>query len=174
MAILKILANIIKVLQSEISPSQIAGGVVLGMILGLTPFWSLQNFIVILLVIVVAVNVSMMLLSFAFFSGVAYLLDPLFHSLGYYFLADVPSLKPLWTAVVNSPVLALSDLNNTVTLGSLLVSLFLVLPVFFLSKKFVLFYRRHLAEKVKKMKIIRIVTGSKIFNMYQKFKLLGD
>ena len=174
MIILKLLVKIIKILQSEISPSQIAGGIVLGMILGLTPFWSLHNLIVILIIIVVAVNISMMLLSFAFFSGVAYLLDPLFHSLGYYFLVDVPSLKPLWTAIVNSPILALSNLNNTVTLGSLLVSLLLVIPVFFLSKKGVLFYRKHLAEKVKKMKISRIVTGSKIFNMYQKFKLLGD
>jgi uncharacterized protein (TIGR03546 family) len=174
MAILKLIANIIKILQSEISPAQIAGGIVLGMILGLTPFWSLHNLIVILIVILVAVNISMMLLSFAFFSEVAYLLDPIFHSLGYYLLVKVPFLKPLWTAIVNSPILALSNLNNTVVLGSLLISLLLIIPIFLLAKQGVLLYRKHLAEKIKKLKLGRMVMGSKLYNIYHKISNLGD
>jgi uncharacterized protein (TIGR03546 family) len=173
MFLLKLLANIIKILQSEISPSQIAGGVVLGMILGLTPLMNLHNLVVILIVILVAVNFSMVMLSFGIFSGLAYLFDPLFHNLGYYLLVDVPSLKPLWTGVVNSPVLALTNLNNTVVLGSLLISLVLTVPFYFATKKFVVFYRQHLTEKVQKLKISRIVKGSKIYGLYQKLQVLG-
>ena len=59
MFLLKLLGKLIKALTSNESPGQIAGGFILGMIIGLTPFWSLHNLVVVLLIILIRVNISM-------------------------------------------------------------------------------------------------------------------
>ena len=48
MLIVKYIAKLIKILRSAATPGQIAGGVILGMIPGLTPVWSLHNLLVLL------------------------------------------------------------------------------------------------------------------------------
>ena len=53
MFILKILGKFIKVLRSAASPRQIAWGFALGCILGLTPFWSLHNLLLVVLILFV-------------------------------------------------------------------------------------------------------------------------
>ncbi len=128
---LEILAKIFKILRSDDSPNQIALGFALGMILGLTPFWTLHNMLVILILIVFNVNLGSALFAFALFSGLAYLLDPVFHSFGYFLLVDVHGLHGLWTALYQFPIIALSRYNNTVVMGSFVISLILFLPIFF-------------------------------------------
>jgi len=84
--ILKYIAKLLKALASEASPSQIAGGMILGMIIGLTPITSFHNLIIVVLILILRVNIGMALLSFLVFSGVAYLADPLFHRFGIWLL----------------------------------------------------------------------------------------
>ena len=174
MILLKYLARLIKILRSAATPGQIAGGFVLGMILGLTPLWSLHNLLVIILLIILNVNMAVAIFSFGIFSGFAYLLDPLFHNLGYYLLVDVSSLHGLWTTLYNMPIIALSRFNNTVVMGSLVVSILLILPVFLLTKKGVILYREKLESKFQKFKIVQLVKGSKIYSIYEKIKNLGE
>lgn len=174
MFILKLLGKLLKALSSGESPSQIAGGFILGMILGLTPFWSLHNLVVILLIIIIRVNISMAIFSWLFFSVFAYLLDPLFHSLGYWLLVDVTALKGLWTGMYNTSGLPLTRFNNTVVLGSLVSSLVLLAPMFFLAKKGVILYREKIHDRVQKLKIVKIVKSSGIYSLYKKIKFYGD
>ncbi len=167
---LEILAKIFKILRSENSPNQIAWGFALGMILGLTPFWTVHNMLIILILIVFNVNLGSALFAFALFSGLAYLLDPLFHNFGYFLLVDVHSLHSLWTALYQFPVIALSRYNNTVVMGSLAVSLILFVPVFFFIKFFVRYYREHLDPIVQKLKIVKLFKASKFYKVYQKIE----
>ncbi len=171
MLILKFLAKIIKILRSGATPNQIAGGLVLGMIAGLTPLFSLHNLIVLLLLIILNVNISMSLVGLGIFSAIAWFFDPLFHAFGYFMLVEVDQLQGLWTWLYGKPVIALSRFNNTVVLGSLLTALLLIVPLFFLFKKLVVLYREKLENRVQKLKIVQLLKGSKIYELYSKLKL---
>ncbi|APF17720.1 Conserved hypothetical protein CHP03546 [Caldithrix abyssi DSM 13497] len=167
---LEILAKILKILRSDDTPAQIAVGFSLGMILGLTPFFTLHNVLVILIVIIFKVNLGSVIFSFALFSGLAYLLDPLFHSLGYFLLVDVPALHGLWTFFYQFPIIALSRYNNTVVMGSLAVSLLLFLPVTFGVKLFVIYYRKTLDPKIQQLKIVQLLKSTKFYAIYKKIQ----
>ncbi len=143
------------------------------MIIGLTPVWSLHNLIVLVLLIIINVNLGMAIFSFLLFSAFAYLFDPLFHSLGFWILVDIPALKELWTSMYNTPIIALTRFNNTVVMGSLVVSLLLLVPAYFAAKWFVVYYREHIDAKMQKLKIVQAVKGSKIYNLYEKIRNIG-
>jgi len=174
MILLKYLSKLLKALKSGESPAQLAGGFVLGMIMGLTPFWNLHNLLIFILILIIRVNISMAILGFAVFSGFAYLFDPLFHSLGFWALVDVNALKSFWTSIYNTPVGALTNFNNTVVLGSLLISLILVLPVFLLTKVGVVQYREKIDAKVQKLKIVQGLKSSKLYSIYEKINEWRD
>jgi uncharacterized protein (TIGR03546 family) len=173
MFILEFVAKLIKILRSEISPNQISWGFVFGMILGLTPIMSLHNLIVVILIIILKVNLATAIFSFGIFSAIAYLIDPLFHSFGFYILVDLKSLNGFWTWLYNVPILALSKFNNTVVMGSLVSSLILMLPVYFLVKIGVVNYREKIDVKIKNWKVIKYIKATKLYSIYEKIRDLG-
>ena len=173
MFVLEFIAKLIKILRSEISPNQIAWGFALGMILGLTPLLSLHNLLVVILIIILKVNLATAIFSFGIFSAIAYLIDPMFHSFGYYILVDLDSLNDFWTWLYNVPVLALSKFNNTVVMGSLVSSIILMLPVYFMVKIGVVNYREKIDVKIKNWKFIKLIKGTKIYSLYEKIRDLG-
>lgn len=174
MIALKLFSKLLKALRSNATPSQLAWGFVLGMILGLTPFWNAHNLIVILLIVLLNVNISMAILAFLFFSLFAYLLDPWFHDLGYYLLVTAEGLQTVWVFVSEAPGLAFARLTNTVVLGSFVVSLVLIAPVFVFMKRFVVYYREHLESRIKKIKVVQALTGSKLYSWFERIKKLGE
>ena len=174
MIFLQFFVKVLKILRSGATPKQLASGMVLGMILGLTPLWSLHNLVIVLLVILIDVNLAMFLLGFGIFSGIAYLLDPIFHSTGYWLLVDVTFLKGLWTSLYNMPVAVLFRMNNTVILGSLVISLLLITPCYWLTKHGVILYRFRIDPVVQKWKIVQALKSSKLISIYNKLKKLGD
>lgn len=173
MIFIKFAAKLFKILRSGESPNKIAAGFTLGMILGLTPLLTLHNFILILMLIILTINLASALFAFAIFSGVAYALDPLFHNLGYFILTGIPALRDLWTALFGFPLIALSRYNNTVVMGSLIVSIALSIPVFPAAKYLVLYYRNTLDPLLQKFKIVQLMKGSKLYTLYDKIKRLG-
>lgn len=168
MFVLQFIAKFFKILSSAASPAQISSGFILGMIIGLTPLWSLHNLIILLLIIILNVNITMAIFSFGLFSLIAYLIDPLFHSLGYFMLVDIKLLHGFWLMLYNVPIIALSKFNNTVVLGSFLSSLVLLIPVYFIMKKAVVTYREKLEPIVLKWKIVKVIKGSKLYSVYGK------
>jgi len=172
---IQFLSKLIKILRSAASPSQIAGGFILGFLLGMSPsLMSLINFFLVFLIIILNVNIATALFAFAVFSAFAYLMDPFFHSLGYVLLVDTESLKGLWAFMYNTPFIPYTRYNNTVVMGSLSVSLLLLFPLFYLVKKFVISYREKYEPKVKNWKWIKLLKSSQIYQMYEKLKFLGD
>lgn len=169
MFVLEFVGKLIKILHSAATPSQIAGGLMLGMIMGLTPFWSLHNMVIILIIVLINVNIAMALFSLALFSMFAYLIDPLFHSFGYWLLADLKFMNGFYTSMYSNPLIALSRFNNTVVMGSLISSLLLLLPFYFFSKRAVVNYRSSVLPKIEKMKIVKVLKGTKIYNWYAKY-----
>jgi uncharacterized protein (TIGR03546 family) len=171
---IEILAKLIRILRSAATPAQIASGFILGMIIGLTPLWSLHNLVIFILIVVLNVNIGMALFSFAIFSAFAYVLDPLFHQFGFFILVDLSNLRALWTTLYNYPIIPLSKFNNTVVMGSLVSSVLLLFPVYLYVKKGVIWYRENIDTRMQKWKIVKLVKGSKIYDIYQKIRRLGD
>src|SRR3989441_11018060 len=120
---------LLKHLHSDDTPGQVAAGLALGAILGLTPLLNLHNVVVLILIIMLRVSFSGALLGWLVFTPLGFAFDPLFDALGHRLLLEPPALTGVWTTLYNTPVVPLTNFNNTVVLGSLAVALALFLPL---------------------------------------------
>jgi len=170
MFFLQFISKFIKVMRAGASPAQIAGGFGLGLLIGLMPFLTLQSVAIFSIIFLLNVNLSASTLAIFIFSFGAFLLDPVFHHLGFYLLTGIPALQGLWTKLYNMPVAPLTRFNNTVVLGSFIAGLLLFAPVYFGMKKLVVAYREGLEARIKKWKIVQIITGSKAWQWYERLR----
>ena len=168
---LKFFSKLLKALQSGNTPKQLSAGFVLGMFFGITPFLSLFSIIPIIMTIILNVNISMFILGSLICGLIGYIFDPVFHHFGYFLLMDLPGLESFWIACGNIPFLSLMRLNNTTNLGSIITSFILSVPIYFATIFLVKKYRTSIGEKVNKMKITKIIKGSKLYSIYQKINI---
>jgi len=169
LSIVKLLQSLVKALHSEGTPGQLAAGIALGSILGLTPLVSLHNAMVFGLIVILNVSFPGAVLGWALFIPIGFLLDPVFDSIGHTLLFT-PALTPFWTSLYNAPVFPLTNFNNTVTLGSLVFSVVFFLPLFFAARGAVTRYRATIGERVRQSKWYRALTASKLYNVYRLFR----
>ena len=169
---LTMIAKLLKALNSEASPSQISLAFVLGMILGLTPLWSMHNILVVSLALVLRINLTGFLLSWGVFSGFAYLLDPAFVALGENLLTNT-DLKATWSSLYVSDVWRVTRFNNTLVLGSLLVSLGLAIPAFFIFNFLIRQYRDKIFAWVQKSKLMHMLKANKLYKLYSSLNMEG-
>ena len=170
LTILKLLQSFFKTLHSDGSPAQIALGVALGAALGLTPIMNVHNVVVLALLAVLNVSFGAGMLAWALFVPLGFALDPLFDRVGRWLLVDMPALRPLWTTWDNVPGLALTNFNNSVVLGSVVVWIALSLPIFLIARVAVLAYRATLGERLRRSHVYRAVTASQLYNVYRWFR----
>lgn len=170
---LTIVAKLFKIINSETEPFQISLALCFAMVAGLTPLWRLHNGVVILLVLLLRVNLSAFILGWLGFSGIAYLLDPLFHRLGLIILTS-DSLQTLWTMLYNSTLWRITHFNNSVVMGSLMVSLILFLPLFLASNLIIRKYRDHILAWLRKTRLVQVIKASKFYNIYQSVSGWGE
>lgn len=162
---IKLLAKLLRVLNSETEPGQISLGFCFALIAGLTPLLSLHNLVVLLLVCFLRVNFAAFLMGLGLFTGIAYLLDPLFHHLGLTVLT-APGLEGIWTFLYQSVWWRLEHFNNSIVMGSLVFSVALFLPVLLLSNLLIRRYRKHILAWVQKTKIMQMFKASKLYSTY--------
>ncbi|MDH5182634.1 MAG: TIGR03546 family protein [Gammaproteobacteria bacterium] len=142
------LLKFIKLLNSEQAPHQLSLGLAFALIVGFTPTLSLHNLLVLFLLLMLRANISAFLLGWAIFSLLGLLLDPLFHLVGQNLLSQ-SSLHEMWTGMYNNSFWRLSHFNNTILLGSLLISVLAFIPFFFLSNRLIRLYRERMQERFK-------------------------
>lgn len=164
---LGMLAKLLKALNSETSPWALAWGIVLGMILGFTPLFSLHNVLILFIAFTFRVNLSFFFLSFALCSGLAYALDPLFDWVGEWLLT-MPALQQVWFSLYEMPVARLAQFNHTITLGSVVVSVALLVPMLFLSRFIIINYRTQIQTRIAQLPIVQVVKGTKFWATYQR------
>ena len=169
MPLLALIQKLIKTLNSEGTPNQIAAGIAIGAVLGLTPLISLHNLLFIALAVITRVSLPGVMLGWMLFIPVGFIFDPQFNSIGEWLLLH-PSLETLWAGWYNAPVIALSNFNNTIVLGSFTGWLVLILPVFLISRIGVIKYREHLYDRLAKTKLFKAVKTSKLYKLYRLFQ----
>jgi len=167
------IAKILKALNSETDPAQIGLAISFSLIAGLTPLLSIHNLVVLFLVLTLRVNISIFIVGTGIFSGISYLLDPVFHKIGLGLLT-AESLAGFWTILYNSPVWRIERFNNSIVMGSLFVSIVLFVPVFLFSMYIVRQYREHILERVRKTRIMQMITASRIYSAYQTVSGWGE
>ena len=169
LTLIKLLRSLFKTLHSDGSPSQLALGVALGAALGLTPIANAHNLLVILLLAVLNVSFAAGMLAWAVFVPIGFMFDPIFDRVGRMLLVDTPSLRPLWTTWDNVPGLALTNFNNTIVLGSVVVWLLLFVPLYFAARYGVMRYRATIGDRIVKSKYFKLLQASQVYNVYRWF-----
>ena len=164
---LKIIKKILKSLNAEADPKEIALAAVLGMFIGMSPGFVLQDLFFILLIFILKVNISSAFLAVVVFGVFTPLLDPLANKLGI-MLLSAGSLTSFWTKMANMALIPFSKFNNSVVMGMLIISILLMVPIYFLSIHFVNFYRSQLQQKIEKLKIVKLLKASKLVKLYQR------
>jgi len=163
---LRLLARLLKALNSEASPWQIAVAIAMGMIVGLTPLWRLHNLVLFFCVFFFRVNLSAFFVAFGFFSGIAYLADPVFLRIGENLLTS-PALEPVWISLYSSGFWQLSRFNHTTTLGSLTIAVIMFPLLLIASKVPISTYRKYILTWMQKFKVVRWVKASRFYRYYE-------
>lgn len=164
MFLLKILRDVISALRKGESPTQVAGGLTLGLAIGLTPDWPLHIIVLLLFTLIVNVNLSVAIAGTVIAAVIAYVADPLLHSLGQWMLTDMSGLKAIWQTMYNNPLLALTRFNNSVVMGAFILTILMVIPAFFVFKLMLAKMQARWVSKIKGWGIFKRLMDNKIIN----------
>ncbi len=167
--LIKLIQSLFKALHSEGTPGQLAAGIALGSIMGLTPLVNVHNAIVFAAIVLLNVSFAGGMLGWALFVPLGFLLDPLFDWIGHALLLAEP-LRDFWTSLSNMPVVPLTNFNNTIVLGSLVFALVFFIPLFLATRWAVARYRVTVGERVRQSKFYRGLMASRVYNVYRMFR----
>jgi uncharacterized protein (TIGR03546 family) len=166
--ILKQLFAFIKLLNSDTGNISLAMGMTCGFILGMTPVLSLHSLLVFLILFFFRIQIGAALVTAFFFKFTAFLLDPIFHSVGSKVL-EMESLQGLLTQLYNMPVIPYTRFNNSIVMGSAVITFALSPIVFILSQYFIIKYREIVVAKFKDTKFWKAMQTTKLYQWYYKY-----
>ena len=169
--LLKQIFGFLKLLNSDTGTNQLAAGVAAGFVLGMTPAFSLQTILIVFLILFFRIQLGAALVSAFFFAFPAYLLDPVFSSVGSVLL-ESGSLEGLWTILYNMPIIPFTRFYNSLVMGSGVVAFALSPMIFFGSKVLIQKYRVTVVEKFKDTKFWKAVKATALFKWYAKYDSL--
>ncbi len=166
--ILKQIFAFIKLLNSDTGTISLAAGMTCGFILGMTPSLSLHSLIIFLILFFFRIQIGAALLTAFFFKFIAYILDPAFHSIGSRVL-EIESLQGFYTNLYNMPIIPFTRFNNSIVMGSAVVTFALSPLVFILSRLFIIKYRVVVVARFKETKIWKAIEATKFYQWYYKY-----
>ena len=165
---LKFLVKLLKALNSNSHPGEIAHAVCLGMLLGFLPKNNIFWYVITVFVLFMRINKGALVLCTLAFSLLAPLFDPVFDSVGYWFLT-LPSLEPTFAKLLDIPFVSFTKFNNTIACGSLLCGLVLYIPLYIIVRLIIWLMRNKLVTILRKTKVIVVLSK---FPLVQKVSAL--
>ncbi|AIW88452.1 MULTISPECIES: TIGR03546 family protein [unclassified Treponema] len=148
------IVKLLKSLNTNSHPGEIAHAVAIGMLLGFMPKDNVLWYLLFVFFLFVRVNRGAFLLTVLVASLFARFFDPLFDSLGYAVLT-FSSLKPVYAALLDIPFVAFTKFNNTIVAGSIVFSLILYIPVYIVIRIFAKSWRTYLAPALARSKFVQ-------------------
>ena len=161
---IRLIVKLLKALSSDANPNSLAFAICFAAIIGLSPLMSPHNLVFLFILLFFQIHLSTFIIALSGFALLGLILDPVFDQFGYYLLTH-SSLIDFWTTIYNTSIGRLSLFNNTITLGSLVFSLGLCIPLFFLSKVMIHRYRLSFEKWVSNSKIIILLKSSRVFQL---------
>ena len=136
----KPLKKVLKILKSSLSPNQIAFSFALGIFAGLPPL-GLHVILPITLALLARCSFRAFLLSMGLFKLISLAVAPGSYAIGRFLLNANRGLDGLWRVLFHLPIAAPMGYGRYLLFGSLVLSLLMAIPVFFLVRFFVIKYR---------------------------------
>ncbi|MDZ4658336.1 MAG: TIGR03546 family protein [Bythopirellula sp.] len=143
------------------SPRQVAWGFVIGMMIGLVPKGNLTAILLGMMLLGLRVNKPAGLMGIGVFTYLGLFVDAFAHRVGSAFLAWEP-LQATHTQLFESAVSPIFGLNNTVVVGQLLIGLYLVYPIYWLSHRFAVKVQAPLSAWLLRYKAVRWLRGAEL------------
>ncbi len=162
---LTLLAKLFHALNSESSTRQISLAITLGFIMGLAPLLTLQNLVILLVVLLLRVNLGAFILSVGVFSGISTLLSGAIVKVGESLLTS-PAFNELFTAMYQLSIFKLGHWHHTYTLGALVLGCLLAIPLYFVIKFLIEKYRVHIMATFEKFRIVKALKASRFYRVY--------
>ncbi len=166
--LLKQIFGFFKLLHSETGNNQLAWGVALGFVLGMTPALSLQSLLVFLCLFFFRIQIGAAFVAAFFFKFIAFLLDPAFDRVGQWAL-ELPALQGTYTQLYNMPIVPFTRFNNSVVMGSGILALLLLPVVLVLAKYLIIKYRVAVVERFRDTKLFKLWTKTALYQWYYKY-----
>ncbi len=166
--ILKQLFAFIKLLNSDTGNISLAAGMTCGFILGMTPVLSLHSLIVFLILFFFRIQIGAALVTAFFFKFIAFLLDPVFDAVGSRFL-EIASLQSAFTTLYNMPIIPFTRFNNSIVMGSAVVTFTLSPLVFIASQFFIVKYREIVVTRFRSTRFWKAIEATKFYQWYYKY-----
>lgn len=169
--LLQQLFNFFKLLNSETGHNQIAAGIALGFVLGLSPTLSLQSALVFLILFVFRIQIGAALIAAFFFKFIGHAIDPLADPLGRMILEN-PDLRPLFVELYNLPLIPFTQFNNSIVMGSGVLAFGLSPFLFVISRFIILKYRITIVNRFKENKLWKVFAATAFYKWYNTYRSL--
>ena len=167
------IAKFVRILNSETAPINISLAICFGMMVGFTQMWSVHNLIILFIVLFFRVNLSAFILGTLVFKSLSFVFNGIFHQIGLALLtADF--YKNIGTYLYNITFWKFDRINNTIVVGSIMVSIIGFLPMLLFLNVLIKKYRKHILGYVRKTKIARAMMSSDIYHYYKKITGFKD
>jgi uncharacterized protein (TIGR03546 family) len=133
--VIALVRGLARSLAARTSPTQLALGFTLGVIIGVMPKTNLITLALCVVLFSLRCNKGLGLAAAVAFSFLGHSIDPFTHKVGLAVLS-IHSLQATYAWALNMPLGPWVGFNNTVVLGTLLLGLYVAYPVFWLSRMF--------------------------------------
>lgn len=141
------IVKFLKALNSNRNPSEIANACCMGLLLGFMPKDNALWFLIFIFFLFVRINKPAYLVFTLLFSQLAWLLDPMFSDVGYKVLT-LEQLSGFFGWLLDVPFVGFTKFNNSIVMGSLVISLVLYIPLFILIRLLILLWRKKISPKL--------------------------
>ena len=148
-----------KAVTAENAPKQLAWGFALGVVVGLVPKGNLIAIVLMTILGAMRVNLGAGMLAAFLFSWVGMVTDPLTHRMGQAVL-EIEGLRSFYVWLYNLPMMAWTNFNNTVVLGSLMLGLALIYPVYRLTEPQFAKHVPKFEAKMSKFRVVKLLWGT--------------
>ena len=163
--------SLIKLLHSENGAGQIAAGLTLGFLLGLSPIISIQGLILIFILLIFRIQIGAAFAMSAVTKVIAIALVSPLAIIGEKIL-ETEALTPIFTTMYNMPIVPFTKFNHTVVMGGLFFSITLGPILFFIFYFLVQKYQESAVEKINKSKLGKVIKASTLYQLYLKYSNL--
>ncbi|MBQ1644365.1 MAG: TIGR03546 family protein [Treponema sp.] len=146
--------NLLKALNSNSKPGQIANSFCIGLILGFMPKSNLLWFMLLVFFSFIRINKCGYGIMIILGSLTAWLLDPLFDQIGYAVLTFAP-MENFYAWLLDVPFVGFTKFNNSILAGSLVFGLLAYIPLYFLMILFIKVWRNSFAPAFNESKFMK-------------------
>jgi uncharacterized protein (TIGR03546 family) len=160
-------AKLLRILNSETAPINISLGICFGMVVGFTQMWSVHNLIILFIVLFFRVNLSAFIIGTLAFKSLSFLFNGAFHQIGLSLLT-AEFYNDIGTYLYNVTFWKFDRINNTIVIGSIVLSIIGFIPMLLLLNVLIKKYREHILTYVRKTKIAKAMLSSNIYHYYKK------